>query len=281
MISKPYIACFGAAHWDHVGKQSAGTAGPDRPGTVRVRPGGVAANVAIGLAANGLRPALYSVVGCDREGEALRATLANRGMETSGILSSEAFPTGAYIAVEDETGELVSAVADCRALEALAPGAFDTRSARQADYWFIEANLPVSVIEELASIGERPPLVANPVSPARARSLLTILPKIAVLYCNRAEAGALLDCHHASSEEAAKALFEAGAGRAVVTDGPASVCDASAEGIFSAMPDTTEFASATGAGDAFLARHLAAVAAGTTSPMALNAAIQPDRKEPL
>ena len=279
MRSNSKITCFGAAHWDHVGKQSAGTAGPDRPGRIRVRPGGVAANVAIGLAAEGLRPDLFSIVGRDHDGENLLALLADHRIRTATTLRSDRFPTGAYIAIEDESGELVSAVADCRALDALTPGTFDTALAKHADFWFLEANLPVAVINELASMDGRPPLAANPVSPARAGRLAAVLPKLALLYCNRSEAEALLARGFASSEDAATALIETGVDRAVVTDGPSAVCDASALGVFSAAPNTSRFASATGAGDAFLARHLSAVLAGNDPQASLTTALQPDGKE--
>ncbi len=181
--------------------------------------------------------------------------------------------------MEDEAGELISAVADCRAIEALTAGAFHSKIADPARFWFVDANLPPAVIEDLEAVDARPPLAANPVSPARAHRLRAVLPRIDILYCNRAEAEALCDRHFRTTAEAAHALCDLGTRRAVVTEGPRTVCDASAVGIFSAEPDLSGFASATGAGDAFLARHLAAVVTRAAPPDALRAALCPNGKE--
>lgn len=280
MASETSISCFGAAHWDYLGQSHPGHAGPDRPGTVRVRPGGVAANVSIELAACGLIPDLFTVVGRDRDGESLLAALRAAGVGTEQALFSDTLPTGRYVAVEDEAGELISAVADCRAIEALTAGAFHIKSSRPARFWFVEANLPPAVIEDLAAAEARPPLAANPVSPARANRLKTVLPLLDILYCNRAEAEALCDRRFRTPADAVQAVLDMGARRAVVTDGPRSVYDASSFGIFSADPDPAGFASATGAGDAFLARHLAAVIAEAPPSDALHAALRrPHGKE--
>ncbi|WP_127763316.1 PfkB family carbohydrate kinase [Hwanghaeella grinnelliae] len=279
MNSRPSIACFGAAHWDFIGQADPGFSGPDRPGTVTVRPGGVAVNVAIELAAQGCRTELLSAVGRDRDGKALLAELKAAGIGTSLTQVSEALPTGRYLALEDETGELTSAIADCRAVDALSVGAFNNIAAATADYWFVEANLPTAVIQDLAFVRPRPPLIANPVSPARADRLQPFLDKIDILYCNRAEASALCANIFPTAADAARDLTTRGVRRAVVTDGPEPVCDASPEGIFIAPADPVGFISATGAGDVFLSRHLAAVIAGKDPSSALRAALAHKGKE--
>jgi len=222
---------------------------------------------------------LLSVVGRDRDGTALLADLKRAGVGTSHLLVSEAFPTGRYIALEDETGELIGAIADCQALDALQADAFDIEAVANADYWFVEANLPTAAIEALASVKPRPRLIANPVSPARAARLQSVLDRIDILYCNLDEAGALCGHVFPNTEDAVRALMRQGVRRALVTDGPGSVCDGSPNGIFSVAPDPTGFTSATGAGDVFLSRHLAAVIAGKDPSSALRAALANEEKE--
>lgn len=279
MTPNTIIACFGAAHWDTIGKANPGFDGKDRPGTVTVRPGGVAANVAIQLSRSGLQADLYSLVGCDGAGERLIDALQSEGVGTGGILKVSDYPTGRYVAVEDDTGELTGAVADCGAIGALDADAFDTAAAQEAAFWFLETNLPPQVISRLCALTPRPPLIANPVSPARAERLRPVLGSLHLLYCNRAEAEVLCSAEFENARAAAEALLRRGVGRAVVTDGPAAVCDASANGIFSAEPNKTGFASATGAGDAFLARHLAAVIDGQNAGASLQAGLTTVRKE--
>jgi len=279
MISQTSIACFGAAHWDCIGQAAPGFSGQDRPGIVKSRTGGVAANVAIELADLGHMIELLSVVGQDRDGATLLTELSAARVGTSHMLVSEAFPTGRYIALEDETGELIGAIADCRAIDALSAGAFDSEAVANADFWFVETNLPAAAIENLASVQPRPPLIANPVSPARAARLQSVLDSVDILYCNLAEAGALCDRVFPNTDDAAQALMRQGVRRAVVTDGPGPVCDGSPNGIFTVAPDPTGFTSATGAGDVFLSRHLAAVIAGKDPSSALHAALAKKKKE--
>jgi pseudouridine kinase len=279
MISQTSIACFGAAHWDCIGQASPGFSGQDRPGIVKIRMGGVAANVAIELVTLGHRVDLLSIVGEDRDGTTLLADLNGAGVGTSHILVSAALPTGRYLALEDETGELIGAIADCRAIDALSAGDFDIEAVANADYWFFEANLPAAAIESLASVRPRPPLIANPVSPARATRMQPVLDCIDILYCNLAEADALCGRVFPNTDDAARALIGDGVRRAVVTDGPRPVCDASPKGIFSVTPERTGFTSATGAGDVFLSRHLSAVLAGKDPSSALRAALAKTGKE--
>ena len=279
MKSNIAIACFGAAHWDYIAQAHPGHFGPDRPGTVHTRPGGVAANVALGLAGLGFSVDLLTVVGRDPDGEALLATLNAAGVRTSNTLISDDVPTGRYVAVEDETGELAGAVADCRAIDGLPAGGLAKEAVAEARFWFVEANLPAPILEEIASAAPRPSIIANPVSPARAGRLRGILDRIAILYCNRGEAEEICGASFSNSDEAAQALRRKGVTRAVVTDGPAAVCDASADGIVCAEPDLAGFASATGAGDAFLSRHLAAIIAEMSPMTALHAALNPQGKE--
>lgn len=280
MNSQTSIACFGAANWDYIGQAAPGFSGQDRPGIVRIRTGGVAANVAIELAALGHRIELLSIVGEDRDGKTLLADLSGAGVGTTHILVSAALPTGRYIALEDESGELIGAVADCRAIDSLSAGAFDIEAVANADYWFIEANLPAAAIEHLATVQPRPRLIANPVSPARAARLQSVVECIDILYCNLAEAGVLCGRAFPNTDDAVRALITQGVRRAVVTDGPRPVCDGSPKGIFSVTPDQTGFTSATGAGDVFLSRHIAAVIAGKDPSSALRAALAKKGKEP-
>lgn len=269
----PSIACFGAAHWDYIGQTWAGYVGPDRPGTIVRRPGGVAANVAIGLAQQGVHATLMTAIGSDGDGVELVATLRSLGVDTSCVSVSGSMPTGRYLAVEDADGELMAAVADCQALDALTPGSFETTAVAGAGFWFIETNLPQAVLDHLAGLTAHPFLVANPVSPARADKFRPLLSDIGILYCNRTEAEVLCETPFKSSCEAARALLRKGVSRAVVTDGPGSVCDASPDGIFSADPTISGFRSATGAGDAFLSRHLGTVIAGARPEAALRTAL--------
>ena len=141
----------------------------------------------------------------------------------------------------------------------------------------IDANLP----EALAATVAADPCLARArlrlvaASPARAPRLRPLLGRAgAVLHLNRAEAEALAGRPLADAPEAARAMLALGAARAVVTDGPRPAADAAAgEALVAAAPPPVTLRRVTGAGDRFLAAHLAAELAGLGRAEALGRAL--------
>lgn len=271
MDEQPHVVCFGAAHWDIIAHGLSGARGPDVPGTVRTRPGGVALNAALGLAALGLAVTLVSAVGEDAEGQALLAATARAGVTTQTVLVYPGAATGRYVAIERVDGELVAAVADLSALERLEPEHLPLERLAPAAAWLIEANLPAPVIRALAMQPGRPPLWADAASPAKATRLRPVLGQLAGLYCNRLEAEAICAVGLNAARAAAEALVGRGARRAVVTDGAQAAADAGAHGVAVLRPAPGPVRSVTGAGDALMAAHLAAVLRGARPDEALAA----------
>lgn len=275
------VICIGAAHWDVLGR-SAGrlTRGDDVPGRVMRRPGGVALNIAVALARQGLRPALLAALGADVDGAALAGALQAAGVETAGLLRSAAHPTGRYLAIEDAQG-LVAALADCRALEAAGAALLDPlREGRWGAGWRGMVILDTGLTgAALAAIAREPVfegcalrLVAS--SSAKAARLAPFLkhPEVCV-YCNLDEAGVLCGQAFAGTAEAARALCARGAARAIVTDGPNPASDADAAQCLSRSPADLRPRSITGAGDAFVAAHVAAEHRGAARGPALEQAL--------
>lgn len=276
---EPEIVCFGAAHWDVIARREAAAQGTDTPGRVERRPGGVALNVARALAAAGRRVALVAPLGDDEAGRRLVSALSEDGIETEGLLMRSGSPTGCYVAIERADGELLAAVADAAALDALAPAELSLERFCGARAWFLETNLPAAVIEVLAARPERPALIADAVSQAKAPKLRPVLDRLETLYCNRAEAEAICETGFAAAEAAAQALLARGVARAVVTDGPLAAVDAGPGGTTSLRPEAGALRSVTGAGDALLAAHLAATLAGSGPEAALATGLAAARRQ--
>jgi sugar/nucleoside kinase (ribokinase family) len=278
------ILCVGAAHWDLIGR-AAGPLGPgaDAPGRIERRPGGVAANVALALAALGRPAALLSAVGRDGPGERLVEALAGQGVDCTHLLR-HAGPTDGYLAIEDGAGELFAAVADCAGLEragiAVLRPLLDGPLADDARPWrgwiVIDGNLPGAAQDALlrAPATRSARLALVPASPAKAARLgpALVAPNV-TLYLNRREAEALCRQTFPDSRAAAAALVERGAAEAIVTDGAAPVTHASRGHVLSLPPPPVATRSLTGAGDAFLAAHLAARDDGLAPEPALRAAL--------
>jgi sugar/nucleoside kinase (ribokinase family) len=279
MPARQPILCAGAALWDVIGRAAAPLApGADVPGRVERRPGGVALNIALALAALGHPVALLAAIGRDPGGEALAGYLSAGGVDIAGIYRHSG-ATDSYVAVEDGVGELHAAVADCAGLEAagealLAPLA-DGRLA--APGWAVaDGNLPAPVLARLlnhpATAAARFAIV--PASAAKAAALATLAATRPVaLYLNRAEAGALCGAAFPDSRAAARALRARGVAEAIVTDGAAPVTVAGAGGVLTLPAPPLAARSVTGAGDAFVAAHLAARADGLAPEPALRAAL--------
>lgn len=268
-----HVVCFGASHWDVVAHATGGARGADVPGTVHRRPGGVALNVALGLAALGLAVTLVGAVGEDEEGRALVSAIAGQGVRTAHMLVYPDAPTGHYVAIERVDGELVAAVADMGALDTVAPEHLALERLAPARAWLFDANLPAPAIRAIAAHPGRPPLFADAVSETKAQRLRPVLGQLDGIYCNRLEAEAICAVGLNAARAAAEALVGRGARRAVVTNGPLAVADVGSHGVVSLRPSEAPIRSVTGAGDALMAAHLAAMLAGARADEALAAGL--------
>lgn len=279
------VLCIGAMLWDVIGRAAQPMLpGADLPGRIRHIPGGVALNVAIAMARQGLAPVILSAVGRDAEGEALAATATAHGVDCRHLARDTGQATDIYMAIEDPSG-LVAAIADAWGLEAagdaiLAP-LRDGRLASAAAPWqgaaVIDGNLTPAMLQAcLAEPGlARADLRLVPASPGKAERLRPLLaaPR-ATAYVNRAEAEILAGRPFPDAPSAAEGLLSMGARRVLVTDGMHSAAEATRGGpTLAALPPAVVIARVTGAGDALLAAHLAAEAAGLDRAAALTRAV--------
>ncbi|MEM1298066.1 MAG: PfkB family carbohydrate kinase [Pseudomonadota bacterium] len=264
-MAKPRIICVGAAHWDLIARSDRKLSmGDDVPGHILQRPGGVALNVALGVAARGVATGLISVLGEDDAGASLIGLAEAAGADCAGILRIKGAPTSRYLAIENAEGDLFAAVADVDLLETHASAVIEQceRAVSEADVLFLDANLPEFAIEKIAShaAASGVEIVANPVSPAKSARLKSLLSEAysPTIVANLAEADALLQTTVTNAPDAASALLAHGAGTALVTDGARPAALATPEGVVVSTPPALSGAvSVTGAGDAFLAGYLA------------------------
>lgn len=285
-MTRPDLLCIGSVLWDVIGRCPRPMhLGADMPGRITRLPGGVAMNLAMTLAGLGLRPALLTAIGEDREGQDLLVAAAELGLEIGFVHRPPGLPTDVYMAIED-AGGLVAALADAHTLEAagraiLAPlhdGRLGSRAAPYTGLIALDGNLTTAL---LADIARDPAFSAAdlrlaPASPGKAERLRPLLPHPrATLYVNREEAGLLLGQTFPSAGAAAEALVASGAARALVTDGAAPLAEARAGApLLQATPPRVEVARITGAGDTFMAAHIAAELQGQDRATALQRALK-------
>lgn len=257
--------------------------GYDVPGHIRRLPGGVAMNVAMTLIPFGLKPTVLTAIGTDPEGDELMAACRGRGVDTSFALRDAALPTDKYMAIEDANG-LVSAIADAgsleragdRILEPLRDGRLASHEAPWSGPAVLDGNLSADLLAAIAKSPDlaRADLRVVPASPGKASRLRPIMAmQNAVFYVNVTEAQLMLNQSFKDCAAAADAFLAEGCARVVITDGGKAVCDASTDARYSALPPKVEIHRVTGAGDTFMAAHIASEMAGSDPAQALTDAV--------
>ena len=284
MNSRPDILCIGSVLWDVIGRAASHMrVGSDVPGRITRLPGGVAMNIAMTLRRFGLTPALLTTIGRDPEGEELIAEAQRMGMICDHIYRSDDLPTDVYMAIEGANG-LIAAIADAHSLEAagdkilraLGNGALGTQDAPFAGPVALDGNLTAELLQTIAAspLFAAADLRVAPASPGKAERLLALLGHpSAVFYVNLEEAGLLCQQVFETSEQAAAALIARGAHRVLVTDGGKSASEGVAGDIITQTPPAVMVTRVTGAGDTFMAAHIASEAQGMDRAAALTRAL--------
>lgn len=278
------VLCIGSALWDIIASASAPMEhGGDIAGEIRRQLGGVALNVAVALVRQGQPAALLSAIGNGPEGDALIEALESEGVDCRFIYRSDD-PTDSYLAIENPNGDVFGAIADCASLERAGDKIFtpllDGRLGWASDPWpgrvVVDGNLPSALMESLATRIEFSDcqLSIVPASPGKAGRLRTALSGGNItLYVNLGEAEILAEARLEDSKAAAIALLALGAERAIVTNGAQTACFSDGATTVALTPPETDAHSTTGAGDVFMAAHIAAGGKGATPTSRLQAAI--------
>lgn len=281
---KARVLCIGSVLWDVIGRASAVMrVGSDVPGRITRLPGGVALNVAMTLRRFDMRPVLLTTVGRDAEGDELIAALTAMGIECGHVYRSEDLPTDRYMAIEGANG-LIAAIADAHSLEAagtkilraLEDGSLGSDAAPYEGVVVLDGNLTEALLSKIATspLFAKSDLRVAPASPGKAERLMPLLPVAhATLYVNLEEAGLL--CHRTFGDagDAAQGLLDRGAARVLVTNGGQAAALATADGIVTETPPQVLVTRVTGAGDTFMAAHIAADARGDAPQDALASAL--------
>ena len=257
--------------------------GADVPGRITRVPGGVAMNIAMTLARFGLRPALLSAVGRDAAGDELVREAARMGLLTDVLYRSDDLPTDVYMAVEGANG-LIAAVADAHSLETagarllvpLQDGRIGSTERPWSGPIALDGNLTADLLHEISrsALFRDADLRVAPASPGKAERLLALIGHpTATLYVNLEEANLLCMSNYSSSDDAARALLAKGVSRAVVTDGARSATLADTDKVLTQTPPQVLATRITGAGDTFMAAHIASEVQGLDAEAALNRAL--------
>jgi pseudouridine kinase len=149
------------------------------PGKINVGSGGVGRNIAHNLALLNVPVTLLSVVGDDGEGIRILEETGKAGVRTEQMIISGEHPTGIYLAILDENGEMEVSVSDMQILEEITVEYLRSKAylIKESKIVVMDTNIPEESIEYVVDLCNKVnvPLLIEPVSVEKARKLRKVL----------------------------------------------------------------------------------------------------------
>jgi pseudouridine kinase len=149
------------------------------PGKINVGSGGVGRNIAHNLALLNVPVTLLSAVGDDGEGIRILEETGKAGVKTEQMIISGEHPTGIYLAILDEKGEMEVAVSDMQILEEITLEYLRSKAylIKESKIVVVDTNIPEESIEYVVDLCNKVnvPLLIEPVSAEKARKLRKVL----------------------------------------------------------------------------------------------------------
>ena len=218
-------------------------------GTVAMRAGGVGHNIAARLAELGVPVELAAVLGDDGAAHMLSACCAEEKIGLRYALRLHG-ASCCYLSLHERDGDMAAAVNAMKLMESFTPDRLPMEAINAAALCVADANLPAATLEALAARASTP-ILADPVSCAKADRVRPMLPRLAALKPNLMEARYLTG--ETEPARAAKRLLDQGVKRVFISMGREGAYFAGdgEEGMLPAPRLTIH--NATGAGDAMAA----------------------------
>ena len=149
------------------------------PGKINVGSGGVGRNIAHNLALLNVPVTLLSAVGDDGEGIRILEETGKDGVKMEQMIISGEHPTGIYLAILDEKGEMEVAVSDMRILEEITVEYLKSKAylIKESKIVVVDTNIPEESIEYVVDLCNKMgvPILVEPVSVEKAKKLRKIL----------------------------------------------------------------------------------------------------------
>lgn len=227
------------------------------PGHVTLGCGGVARNIAHNLWLMGHEVQFVSAFGDETFGEMCWRECETIGLDLTLSERCQGARNGLYLCVNDQTGDMIAAVADTDIIDRITPDFLECRIAHinRSAMVIADTNLTVESLQYLIDHCTVP-LMVDTVSTAKASRVVKALRqsqnhRLHALKLNLQEAQVVTRCD--AVKDAADSLIALGVGQIYITLGREGVycSDGTRHEHYSAIP--TRVINTTGAGDAFIA----------------------------
>lgn len=272
VMQKPgHITVVGAANIDIGGKPFSSLVQRDsNPGQVRTALGGVGRNIAYNLSLLGNSVKFITAFGDDAYAKQIQESCRQMGIDTHESIVSKEDVTSTYLFITGVDGDMELAVNDMEIYRHMTPDFIRGKSEvlAHSKLVIVDANLPEETIESICTLSKSP-VIAEPVSSAKALRFKKVLSYIDTITPNRIEAeiltGQSIDPASSDSlKRAADILLEAGVKHVIITLGSdgAFFSDGSLHKKISPLP--SRMINGNGAGDALLSGVATGFARGMT-----------------
>lgn len=254
-----YILVFGSSVVDIFGfcgnryKQS-----DSIPGTVKISFGGVSRNIAENMARVGVDVKFISILGDDEIGRSMLSHSKEIGydMSESMIIRDRATPT--YMAILNEEGEMVSAVADMSVIEAMTEEFIYSKKEmfEGAEYTFLDADDPKTLEYILTTFYGKTKFILDPISCSKAFGVKHLLKYFHTIKPNRLEAEVMVGFKIENEEDlknAGKALLDLGIENVFISLDEDGIFYMNRESSGRVKAKNVTVRNVTGAGDSFVA----------------------------
>ena len=240
------------------------------PGQVTLGCGGVARNIAHNLRLMGHEVKFVSAFGGETFGEMCWRECQAIGLDLSLSERCEGMRNGLYLCVNDQTGDIIAAVADTDIIDRISPDFLKARiqDINASAIVIADTNISTESLQYLIDHCTAP-LVVDTVSTAKAPRVTKALQqssaqRLHTLKLNLIEAQAITRCN--SAKDAADRLTAMGVENVYITLGADGVYCSNGTSHQQFRPIPTRVINTTGAGDAFIAGVAHAQLNGTPFP---------------
>lgn len=220
--------------------------------------GGVCRNIAENLARMEVNTKFISVLGDDEIGREMIEHSKYIGYDMSESLILEDGRTPTYLAVLDETGEMVSGINDMSSINQLDIKYLKTKAdiIEQADYVFLDADNPSNLDYLLKTYEGKTKFILDPISANKTKNILPFIGKFHTIKPNKYEAEVIANMSITSTEDlivASNKIHNLGVQKLFISLDKDGVfySDQNKKGIIKALNPTV--LNVTGAGDSFVA----------------------------
>lgn len=188
--SNSYVLVLGASIVDILGlSRNTYTQKDSIPGEIKISLGGVCRNIAENMARVGINTKFISILGDDEQGRNIleHSRAIGYDMEHTLLLENKRTPT--YMAILDESGEMVSAVVDMNSLDEMDEGFIDSKKdiICNSEYTFLDADNPALLEYILESFKGKTNFVLDPVSAVKAEGVKHLINHFHTIKPNRFE----------------------------------------------------------------------------------------------